>query len=493
MARGGSIFDPHDSTWTLREATTYDFHLRFDELPPMSPNFELAFKAIMVWYVENWSTSHSFGLFSMARKFFWFVHSESGQPLLEITGTHVLNFCPHFERKPWMLQFVSTLLKRWRAMGYAGVCADACRLFEQMHLKGCPKGRNVLTQDPVRGPLTAIELDALQAALNLEYEAGKVSLDDYVLCWLTMALGQRPTQFARLKVKDVVLLHEKDDVVTYSIRLPRAKMRHGNVRGEFKDRLLTPELGALVVKQSKAVIDRFNGALADPGEAPLFPRSCTDRVIPGFNFHLTAGMICQKVKNLLEGLCVMSERTGEPLRAGARRFRYTIGTRAAEEGHCELVIAELLDHSDTQNVGIYVQATSAIIDRIDRALAMHLAPLAQAFVGEIRNTPSGEAEVLKPERMIFAPSIVGSFDAIATCGRNGHCGFLKPIACYTCICFEPWADAPHDMVLKFLLDERERLMALGDARIAAVHDRTILAVAEVLQICQAMSGEGGRE
>lgn len=67
------------------------------------------------------------------------------------------------------------------------------------------------------------------------------------------------------------------------------------------------------------------------------------------------------MKATLEKLAVTSERTGERIHITSRRFRRTVGTRAAEEGHGELVIAELLDHSDTQSVGVYVQATPAIV------------------------------------------------------------------------------------------------------------------------------------
>jgi hypothetical protein len=35
------------------------------------------------------------------------------------------------------------------------------------------------------------------------------------------------------------------------------------------------------------------------------------------------------------------------------------------EGHGELIIAELLDHSDTQNVGVYVQATPEIVESVE--------------------------------------------------------------------------------------------------------------------------------
>ena len=74
---------------------------------------------------------------------------------------------------------------------------------------------------------------------------------------------------------------------------------------------------------------------------------------------------------------------------------------------------------------------------------------------------------------------------MGNCGKHGFCGFLAPIACYTCVNFQPWLDGPHEAVLDYLIGERDRLAAQTDLRIASVNDRTILAVAEVVRLCEA--------
>jgi len=78
---------------------------------------------------------------------------------------------------------------------------------------------------------------------------------------------------------------------------------------------------------------------------------------------------------------------------------------------------------------------------------------------------------------------------MGNCGSGGPCGFMAPIACYTCKNFQAWVDGPHEAVLDYLLVERERLTAVADARIAAVNDRTILAVAEVVELTREKRGE----
>jgi hypothetical protein len=145
-----------------------------------------------------------------------------------------------------------------------------------------------------------------------------------------------------------------------------------------------------------------------------------------------------------------------------------------------LVIAELLDHTDLQNVGVYVSATSEIIERIDRAVAIKLAPLAQAFAGILVD---GKTEQDVPHGLrIVAPKQSQGFAPVGSCGQHGFCGFAAPIACYTCSSFHAWLDGPHEEILEYLVAERDRLMTV-DVRIASVNDRTILAVAQVVEMC----------
>jgi hypothetical protein len=181
-------------------------------------------------------------------------------------------------------------------------------------------------------------------------------------------------------------------------------------------------------------------------------------------------------------LQVISERTCKPMNTSPIRFRRTIGTRAAQEGHGALVIAEILDHSDTQNVGVYVANRPEMAERIDKGVALELAPLAQAFKGKLVRTASEAIRGGDPSARIrdlrFGEKEAGY------CGSHGFCGFNAPVACYTCNSFEPWLDGPHELVLESLLAKRDRQLANGDKRIAAINDRTILAVAQVVQLCR---------
>jgi hypothetical protein len=203
----------------------------------------------------------------------------------------------------------------------------------------------------------------------------------------------------------------------------------------------------------------------------------------GFEYHDTAHNLANRLGDVLNALEVPSERTGGTLNITSRRFRSTFGTRAAQEGHGELVIAELLDHSDTQHVGMYVASVPEIAERIDRAVAMKLAPLAQAFAGVIIENESQATRAGDPSSRIIDLR-TDQKKPMGSCGQHSFCSFNAPIACYTCKNFQPWLDGPHAALLERLIAERDRLLVTTDKRIATTNDRTILAVAEVVQLCQ---------
>lgn len=481
--RGGAVFATAGTTWEVREAAVM-VRLLFEKLPPLSRPFLTAFQATLVWYARNASIWHFRNMFQRASNLFDFKFEIARTAIGEISATDILNFRSHLGvAQEYKLGAVSGFLEKWHALGYAGISDDAIHQLGQLRLKGNPKGVDVATRHPIKGPFTDIELEALQSGLNTAYGKGLVSDAEYALCWLFMALGQRPVQYALLKVCDVTRIDGAGGTGSYGINVPRAKQRHGKPRAEFKFRVLTPQIGKHVYNYAQRVKTLFDGKLLDPNQAPLFPSAEVSNAPDGFAYHPTSQAVGQMLVDVLDRLSVVSERTGTFVHVSAKRFRTTVGTRAAQEGHSELVIAELLDHSDTQNVGVYVKATPEIVARINRAMAMYMAPLAQAFAGKLIEGPAEATRAFDPASEIRAPGITGGFKAMSSCGKEGPCGFLKPIGCYTCGSFEPWLDGPHEQVLEHLLARRDQQMMTTDPRIASINDRTIYAVAQVVALC----------
>ncbi|MDO8208352.1 MAG: site-specific integrase [Gallionella sp.] len=484
----GARFDPRFDRWSYRD-NTVTISLDFTSLNATEWLVNSA-KRVLIWYAENKSPDHLMNMFERFQHMLKSNQQEAGELPL-ITSNVLINYRASLSSKnSWYLGSLSGFLKKWHDLGMPGVTDDAIALLKQLRIKGNRKGEAVSTMDTLDGPFTDIEVAAIHDAVDKAYEANHMSLGDYLLVWLFLALGQRPIQYASLKVCDVGTEESKDGTTVYTLRVPRAKQRGQLSRGDFRYRVLIPKIGGKLVQHAEEIHEKYIGILSDPSQAPLFSAKRSSENEPkGFEYHRTSKSLSVDLKDALSKLNVVSERTGEPLHITATRFRRTLGTRAAMEGHGELVIAELLDHTDTQNVGVYVQATPEIVERIDRAMAMHLAPLAQAFSGVIIADESEAARKGDPTSRICDPRIDPSMKPMGNCGKYGFCGSLAPISCYTCRSFQPWLDGPHEAVLNHLISERERLLIGSDARIASINDRTILAVAEVVRRCEEIRAE----
>ncbi len=153
----------------------------------------------------------------------------------------------------------------------------------------------------------------------------------------------------------------------------------------------------------------------------------------------------------------------------------------------------MLDHSDLQTVQVYFETRSNQVQRLDAALALQLAPLADAFMGRLVADESEAENGGNPAKRIpwfrRRPGQVPERNGnLGTCGA-GTCGLYAPISCYTCEKFQPWKNGPHREMLDWLCSERERREKDGrDPQIVGLHDATIFAVAEVVNLC-----EGGAE
>lgn len=483
--RGGAVFDPAADKWVYRDGVN-TVSLDFGPISSLAGGLQQSLKAVLLWYAENASASHLINTHSRIIHLLRFLSRGGERQILEITSADVLNYKASLAKgTEWYVGTLSGFLKKWHGLGIQGVSDDAVSLLRELRIKGNAKGVAVLTMDPLKGPYTSIEQESIQTALDNSYAEGAVDEAPYLLAWLFMALGQRPSQYAALKVCDISAATTADGDVNYILKMPRAKQRNKHPRADFKERPLVSQIGRPLLEYAQCIQARYASVLDDPSQAPMFPQKLPGELATGYEFHHTGLSLSQMLKGVLNKLQVYSERTGDLLHITPVRFRRTFGTRAAQEGHGELVIAEMLDHSDTQNVGVYVAAVPEIAARIDKAVAMELAPLAQAFIGRLIQDESEATRGDDPSSRIIDLRIDRSAQPMGSCGQYSFCGFSAPIACYTCRNFEPWLDGPHEAVLAHLLSKRDQLLKTTDERMASINDRTILAVSQVIQLCQA--------
>ena len=488
--RDGQTWNPQDNTWRIKilSGTRRFYFSKLEKL--LSEEMCRSTKHALIHYLRNLSVDHACNCYGRYLGLIKFAHDTNGGPLNVLPLEAVIAYRATLNRRTeWYLGVLRAFFQSWHDLRLPGLDPNLISWFGEIRLKGNQKGEAILTSDPDKGPFSDVEFNGILAGLNDQFAKGGIDLAAFVLVWLYMSLGPRSVQLAALKIKDFRKTELSNGGSGYLLQMPRAKQRGNSPRSEFKARRIVPEVGRLIERHVSLIKETWGHLETDMDELPLFIEPSSPGMALGFKHHCTSQTLAEKVNRIFKILAVQSERTNRQMKITTRRFRYTRGTRAAAEGASELVIAELLDHTDTQNVGVYVKATPEIIERIDRAMAMFLAPMAQAFAGQLIEGEGQARRAGDPRSRIVAPAAIAH--PIGSCGSFGFCAALAPIACYTCRNFQPWRDGPHEDVLQSLLGERERMLAeTGDMTIAAINDRTILACAEVVRRCEEPGGLG---
>lgn len=348
--------------------------------------------------------------------------------------------------------------------------------------------------DVIDGPFSDLELENIMARSLKHYTKGTISLEQYAALMFFAQTGRRGIQASDIKIKDIQEPESNNGIPIYYINVPRRKQRGQKFRETFNKTVIDQDLWLVLQLQieqvKQCVLDKIKDVdFNNLNKLALFPSSKLYKItnkkilmdkIDGDFLHAQSAHLSRLITSTSQVLDIISERTGELLNITPKRFRHTIGTNSAREGYGARVIAEILDHTTDVVAGVYTKNTPDIVERLDRALAVQLAPLAQAFSGVIVR---GETEAKRcgdpASRVSNGKSNLGS------CGSYGFCSASAPVACYTCQQFQPWLHAPHEDVLNHLLEQRERINNVtGDNRIASVNNRLILAVTEVIQRCE---------
>ncbi|WP_373036584.1 site-specific integrase [Sulfurimonas sp.] len=486
----GILFNPNANIWKLNDISK-NHSFNFTKLH-LEENLLYGLKRTFIWYLENRSISHAANMFNLFEKLLNYIYRLDKKNISKIKLIDIKNFENSLDNLHiWHLSSLSNFLKKWYEMGYIGFSEKAYDYLNEKKLKGNKKGTAVLTMCPYKGPFTDLEYKSIEDSLNNKYANNEILEEEYLLIKLVMIYGSRPIQIAQLKVCDILKLTKEDASHEYMIRMPRAKNRK-QIRSEFKVRSIPPQLGEILLEYTNKLKNHFHDILKDTEQTPLFP-SQSNKLSGVLTYHKNSPDIRSKIKSIISKFDLISERTNKKLNIFPTRFRRTIGTRAASEGHGELIIAELLDHTDTQNVGVYVQSRPEMMERIDKAIALYFAPIAQAFAGKLVKDKSTAKRSHDPSADIIDPKVDSSCKAMGKCGTYSFCGLLSPIACYTCNSFQAWSDGPHEKVLESLLQERKKLLKTTDYRIASINDRTILAVAQVVIECKKYTNTNQQE
>ena len=370
----------------------------------------------------------------------------------------------------------------------SGVAAASARILGGTTIGGDPKAVAVLTSDPREGPLDDAETTALLQALIAARKDRSIELAGLAAVWLCVILGPNARHLALLREEDF----KRIDGRHAELAVPRIKGKDAVGRQDFRRRKLDDYAADLIEELiAENARRRRTAPWTDERFAfALFPRETPRTEVLGrpqhaYAMHRTPGEISRLVSGTVARQGVVSPRTGESLAAGPRRFRYTLATRLLREGASMEVIRDLLDHSDLQTLAAYVNLRADIVEKLDLALALELAPVAQAFMGTLVTDENSALRGNTRTSRIFAlDRETCTPEAVGTCGSFSFCGLAAPRACYTCVKFQPWIDGPHEVVLRTLLSDRDERRSRGlDGRLVSMNDQTILAVADVVRRC----------
>lgn len=444
---------------------------------------------VLAFYSKSGSQSHVRNLFERCKHYL-----ERTVGLIPFSIESLISYRGSLDtHTEWYMGTLRGLIRQWGRLGYAGISKDALSLLKKWTIKGNEKGYAVQSMCPDTGPFTDIEMGTIADGILNAYGNEELELTDTALAMVLAMTGRRPSQVAALKIKDLIGHANK-----YVVNFPRAKQRGTPWRTAFKKFPVVEDLWILLQQQAALVEEEFGKIFGAPVKAelirelPLFPEYqnidigvALDRQLEGDNLHVPTLRVSENLDRIEKRITMVSERTGGQIHLNPNRFRYTLGTNLGREGRGVYIIAEALDHSDTQNVGVYVKNLPDIIERIDKAVALQLGPIAQAFQGVLIASESAARRAGDPSSRVCS-----SNGNVGSCGSYGFCSALAPIACYTCSHFQPWVDGPHEDVLNHLIEDRDRIFeSTGDLKIASVNDRLILAVSDVVNRCNVMKGE----
>ncbi|MEP3145401.1 tyrosine-type recombinase/integrase [Qipengyuania citrea] len=390
------------------------------------------------------------------------------------------------KEQQWQLHYSRQLYRWCAAQGYSHFSTGVADKLGDIVIGGNAKGQAVRSKDPTKGPLDAQEVASLTSALRSARVNGSMPLGEQAIVWLALTTGSNASQYASLREED--LREEKigDQVIAYILRVPRQKKGHVQHRAEFRERRLTPFVGQVIAEliaqnqaEHPAEEDDYAARPLLRAKAPAFGHN---HPLADWAWHTTRGQITNLLKRSVQQLGVLS-RTGDPLCVSFRRFRYTLATRAIDNGASAYEVADVLDHSDLQNVGVYFDVHSNIVEHLDQTMALALAPRAQAFAKLVENEASAIRGDVSGSRVYHGDRERDLTEPVGTCGNHSFCNVsAAPLACYTCPMFQPWMDGPHDLVLESLLRRREKSVERGlNQKVIAMNDHVIIEVAGVIQ------------
>ena len=491
ISKDGYSFNIHSNHWTLNKDRSIVFT---KDVLSMEAKLIDGLRKTLSIYAEEQSAAHASNMYYLFQRLLIDTNFKVLDEHVILNWRSMLN-----KDNEYLLGSLRGFLISWNEYGYYGVTTEMVRALEKLTISGNKKGVAVANRCPHSGAFTNNEMLALNNELIRLFKEDNISFTSYAYVSLLQATARRPVQLRQLKSIDLQKIHDtKNNSFNFYLNIPRAKQRGIGFREEFKKLAITEELYLtilnLIEQETRKFSLKFNAELTaeQRSQIPIFidwaiveklsihKTPLDNSLLDSDLLHLSTSVIRYNIlKEFQVKQKAISERTGDYIHITARRFRHTRGTNLGRKGLGPLIIAEALDHNDTQNVMIYTENTADTATYIDKAIGKQLAPFANAFLGRIiEQLDEGERGSDLTARIPNKEN-----EVVGACGTNDYCvkGYES---CYTCVKFRPLLDAPHEKYLASLYAEKEmRLKATKSEEYASTKDRLILAVEWVVQKC----------
>ena len=489
----GYAFDEFDDEWVLDGS----IRIGLSFLSEMEVDRETAagFRQSLSRYAQELSSAHCFNIRNRVVHFFKTIKSKEFSVEALSKYRSMLS-----DEHIWYVGVIRGFLESWKEWGYLGIDGRAIKYLSDLTLKGNEKGVAVLVNCPFSGPYTFLEHQSLLYGLADAYVENRISQQEYSFLLAVSMTGRRPVQIRYLKLCDLSF-EDSDGRCAHYLSVPRAKQRgSATFRAEMKRVIVCKDLWDSLCDQRNQVLSWVESNVGVVSESvqsklPLFPnyerlgRCRPSELMSSLNtdfLHQTQSDVSLIRLSLNSKVVAYSERTGERLIIGFNRLRRTYATNLAREGFGPMVIAEALDHSDTQQVGVYARPERETAKQVSAVMAPLFSPLAMAFAGTLVASERDALRGNDPHSRVKLSTDV----EIGNCGNSAFCsdGWKS---CYVCRNFQPWLHGPHRSAHELLMRERETQQNAGvSVRVIEASDRTLLAILQVIQMCDAHNSEG---
>ncbi|WP_373071370.1 hypothetical protein [Gemmatimonas sp.] len=323
---------------------------------------------------------------------------------------------------------------------------------ETLRAPGNAKGNAVRAGDPDEGYFTPPEVDAIVNALGrLQGTA-----EQRATVWLSLELGRNSLQYTLLRGRDLLRFPTSEDPnAPYLYRVCVRRIKKRQPVDEVREWPISTPLGELL------------WTLRADDDAPLLHWLSADQPELAITNTMAAWV-------RIAGL--RSPRTGKPLRLNPRRFRVTMLTNAADEGASQEHLAMLADHTDLQNIQVYIDRSPLFLERIRDKVDAIYDPMVKRFQGRFTTKHEAQARGGKVIPGVASHLPLLTVGGIGVCGHQSLCKLAPPLTCYTCASFVAFRDGPHEEVVAAL----EHAMQMMNDRVGLQIANALAAAREVV-------------